>query len=128
MSKPTPHNVLLDRVFRDPAIKQGLQYFTKGERNQVQLREEDGKIDIWCTKRAKWLRAKPEEVVRQMFLVWVQETLKYPLKRVQVEWAIQMGEDEEKERADIVVFSDDACTDPYVVFELKRPDSQGGFG
>lgn len=37
-----------------------------------------------------------------------------------------MGEDEEKERADIAIFTDDACTDPYLVFELKRPDSKEG--
>jgi len=52
--------------------------------------------------------------------------LKYPLGRTQVEWAIQMGEDAEKERADIVIFTDDACTDPYIIFELKRPDSRDG--
>jgi type I restriction enzyme M protein len=127
MSKTTSQSELLDRVFRDPAIKQGLRFFTKGERNRIKFREnEEEKVEIWCAKREKWLRAKPEEVVRQMFLVWVQETLKYPLKRVQVEWAIQMGEDEEKERADIAVFSDDACTDPYLVFELKKPDSKDG--
>ncbi len=39
---------------------------------------------------------------------------------------MQMGEDSEKERADIVIFSDDARTDPYIVFELKRPASQIG--
>src|SRR5205823_13939442 len=59
-------------------------------------------------------------------IFWVQETLKYPLARTGVEWPMQMGEDAEKERADIVLFSDDACTDPYVVFELKEPKSKEG--
>lgn len=118
---------LLDRVFRDPATKQGLKFFTKGERTKLKLRvSEDDKVEIHCAKREKWLRAKPEEVVRQMFLVWVQDSLKYPLKCVQVEWPIQMGEDSEKERADIVVFTDDACTDPFIVFELKKPDGKDG--
>ena len=118
---------LLDRVFRDPSAKFGLRYFTKGERNRIKLREnEESKVEIWCVKREKWLRAKPEEVVRQMVLVWVLETLRYPLNRVLVEWPIQMGEDEEKQRADIAVFTDDACTNPYLVFELKKPDSKEG--
>jgi type I restriction enzyme M protein len=117
---------LLDRVFRDTRIQQGLKFFVKGERNKIKLRVEEDKVEIWCVKREKWLRAKPEEVIRQLFLVWVQDTLKYPLRRIQVEWAIQMGEDAEKERSDIVIFTEDACTDPYIVFELKKPDAKEG--
>jgi type I restriction enzyme M protein len=118
---------LLDRIFRDPSIKQGLKFFVKGERNKIALREsQDGKVEIYCAKREKWFRAKPEEVVRQLFLIWVQDTLKYPLSVVEVEWAIQMGEDAEKERADIAIFSDAARTDPYILFELKEPQSTEG--
>jgi type I restriction enzyme M protein len=120
-------NELLDTVFGDPNIKHGLKFFTKGERWKIQLRLSDiGKTEIYCAKREKWLRAKPEEVVRQLFLVWIQNSLKYPLARIKVEWPVQMGQDIEKERADIAVFSDDACTDPYILFELKKPESKGG--
>ena len=45
---------------------------------------------------------------------------------MRVEWPIQIGHDEEKERADIAVFTDDACTDPFLVFELKKADSKEG--
>ena len=121
------HQELLERIFRDPEVKWGLNFFTRGERNRIQLREiVDAKVEIWCAKRKRWLRAKPEEVVRQVFLMWLQETLRYSLDRVLVEWPIQMGEDEEKQRSDIVIFTDDACTDPFIVFELKRPDSKEG--
>jgi type I restriction enzyme M protein len=128
MISPAPSQTdLLDRVFRDPSVHQGLRFFTKGERYKIKLREAaDGKVEVWCAKRERWLRAKPEEVVRQLFLVWVQETLRYPLPRIAVEWSMQMGEAAEKERADIVIFSDDACTDPYIVFELKEPNSKEG--
>lgn len=118
---------LLDEVFRDPKTRHGLTFFRRGERRKLQIRRStDQKVEIWCAKRERWMRAKPEEVVRQLFLIWVRETLKYPLNRIAVEWPIQMGEDAEKERADIVIFSDDACTDPYVVFELKKPESEEG--
>jgi type I restriction enzyme M protein len=118
---------LLDSIFRDPSARFGLRFFTRGERNRIKLRANgSGRTEIWCAKRERWLRAKPEEVVRQVFLVWTQETLKYPLRRVQIEWPVQMGHDEEKERADIVIFNDDAYTDPYIIFELKKPDSKEG--
>ena len=90
------------------------------------FRELGGQIEIKCLSRVKWLRAKPEEVVRQMFLVWIRDTLGYKLSRVGVEWPLQMGENAEKERADIVIFSDEAKTDPYIIFEMKRPQSREG--
>lgn len=117
---------LIDAIFRDPSIKHGLKFFDKSERDKIKLRENEGKIEIWCMKREKWLKAKPEELVRQMFIVWIQETLKYPLSRIDVERPIQMGQDAEKERADIVIFSDDARTDPYIIFEVKKPNSKEG--
>jgi type I restriction enzyme M protein len=120
-------NELLDHIFADPNTKRGLKFFTKGERSKIKLRETgEDKIEIWCAKRERWLRAKPEEVVRQLFVIWTQDTLKYPLARIKVEWAVQMGQDAEKERTDIAIFSDDACTDPYILFELKKPESKEG--
>jgi type I restriction enzyme M protein len=117
---------LIDAIFRDSSIKYGLKFFEKGERNKIKLRENEKKIEIWCAKRERWFKAKPEEVVRQMFLVWIQQSLKYPLSRIDVERPIQMGQDAEKERADIVIFSDDARTDPYIIFEVKKPNSKEG--
>lgn len=118
---------LLSEVFRDTPTKQGVRFFVSGERAKIKLRSgNENRTEIFCAKREKWFRAKPEEVVRQLFLVWIRDSLKYALPRIQVEWPVQMGEDAEKERADIVVFTDDACTDPYIVFELKRPDSKDG--
>lgn len=120
-------NELLDQIFKNPKIKHSLKFFSNVERNKLKLKDlGDGKIDIWCSKRAKWYRAKPEEVVRQLFLIWIQDFLKYSLDRVLVEWSIQMGSDSEKERADIAIFTDDACTDPYILFELKKPLAKDG--
>ena len=119
--------VFLDEVFRDPRTGHGLGFFRRGERRKLRMRHnDDNKLEIWCIKRERWLRAKPEEVVRQLFLIWILDSLKYSVKRIAVEWAIQMGVDAEKERADIVIFSDDACTDPYIIFELKKPTSEQG--
>lgn len=120
------NNQFLDEIFRDPTTKFGLKFFEHDERSKLQFRRQNDKIEIYCLKRLKWLRAKPEEVVRQMFLIWIRDTLKYSLARVQVEWAVQRGEDAEKERTDITIFSDDACTDPFIVFELKKPNSKEG--
>ena len=73
---------LIDTVFHDQ--KHGLRFFQHGERDKLKLRKNEGKIEIWCIKRERWLRAKPEEVGRQLFLIRIQEFLRYPLSRVQV--------------------------------------------
>jgi hypothetical protein len=50
----TAFNELLDRIFRDPSTKQGLKFFTKGERGKLKLRTVEGnKIEIFCAKREK---------------------------------------------------------------------------
>lgn len=115
---------LINAVFHDQ--KHGLRFFQNSEREKLQLREQDGKIEIWCLRRERWFRAKPEEVVRQLFLIWIIETLCYPASRIGVEWAIQMGEDAGKERADIVIFTDDTNTEPFIIFEMKKPKSSEG--
>jgi hypothetical protein len=59
-------SALLDAVFRDKTVKHGLKMFRRGERNKLKLRLENSNVEIWCGKRDRWLRAKPEEVVRQL--------------------------------------------------------------
>lgn len=107
--------------------KHGLRFFENAERDKLQLRPTaDQKIEIFCIQRQRWYRAKPEEIVRQLFLIWIRDELTYPLSHVGVEWKLQQGSDSDKERIDIVIFTDETKTEPYIVFELKRPASIDG--
>lgn len=122
----------IDEIFGHPDIKHGLVVFNQPELQSLNLvskidisKREDGKIVIKCLKRQKEIVAKPEEIVRQLFLAYVRDYLKYPLNQVTVEEKIQMGSDDSK-RADIVVFTDDTCTRKYIVFEIKKPDAETG--
>lgn len=123
---------LIDEIFGHPEIKHGLTVFDSSELRGLNLlnkidifKREDGKIVIKCLKRQKELIAKPEEIVRQLFLVYVRDYLGYHLNQVIVEETIQMGADDSK-RADIVVFTDDTCTRKYLIFEIKKPDAETG--
>lgn len=107
--------------------KHGLRFFENAEIDQLVLRENDeGRIEVFCLQRQRWYRAKPEEIVRQLFLIWIRDELGYPMSNVGVEWKLQQGSDSDKERIDIVVFTDETKTEPYIVFELKRPASIDG--
>lgn len=114
-------SLLVAEALEQAETGHGFQFFSARARGAVQVRRKGEVLQVQCAKRNRWLNAKPEEIVRQMALNWIVGDLGYPISRIAVEWPIQMGSDAEKERADIVVFSDDAQTDPYIIFEVKRP-------
>ena len=125
--------ILIDQIFGEPEIKHGLKVFNVPELQGLNLlnkiniyrRQKDDKIVIKCLKRNREIIAKPEEIVRQLFLVYIRDYLVYPIAQVDVEVPIQMGSDDSK-RADIVVFTDDTCTRKYLVFEVKKPNADSG--
>jgi len=124
---------LIDEIFGDASIKHGLTVFNVPEMQSLKLfdnldiykRSSDDKIVVKCLKRNREIVAKPEEIVRQMFLVYVRDFLNYPLAQVNVEEKIQMGSDDSK-RGDIVIFTDETCTHKYIIFEIKKPDAESG--
>jgi type I restriction enzyme M protein len=68
--------------------------------------EKNGKIYIRCPIRDKDIVAKPEEVVRQLWIDRLSKHYGYPIERMAVEYPITFGRDSSK-RADIVVFDAD---------------------
>ncbi len=75
----------------------------------------DGKQQIFCDWRRKFVRLTPEEWVRQQVLHALVEEFGYPLTRIAVEMAIQVGE--RKKRCDAVVY--DAQLQPVCLIEFK---------
>lgn len=124
---------LIDEIFGEPEIKHGLKVFNEPDLQSLNLlskikvyrREKDDKIVVKCLKRQKEIIAKPEEIVRQLFLVYIRDYLTYPLSQVDVEVPITMGSSDSK-RADIVVFTNDTCTSKYLIFEVKKPNAEAG--
>ena len=89
------------------------------------LTEKGGKPYLKCLVRKKEVPAKPEEVVRQLWLHTLVHKYKYPVSRIQVEYPITFGRDTSK-RADIAIMDDDRPTVPYVVIEVKKPKLKDG--
>lgn len=121
-----PTSTLLAEALAQGESGHGLGFFSGSIRAAVELRREGETLQIHCAKRQRWLKAKPEEIVRQLMIQWLVRERRYPLTRIGVEWPIQIGADAERARADIVVFSDDALTDPYIIVEVKRPSVKAG--
>jgi type I restriction enzyme M protein len=123
---------ILDMVFKDSSVKHGLQEFSKEILKRINAFEkEDGKFYVRCLKRGKDIfiydknkkTGKPEEVIRQLWLIKLTQEYKYPLDRIEVEKSVQFGREVREKSADIVLYKDDKIT-PYIIFELKQPNAK----
>jgi type I site-specific restriction endonuclease len=75
----------------------------------------NGKEQIFCEWRHRWVRLTPEEWVRQQLLHRLVEQLNYPASRIGVEVAFTLNV--KRFRADAVVY--DAAMQPLVLIECK---------
>ncbi len=84
----------------------------------------DGKPYVVCNIRDKDIMLKPEEVVRQLYLLRLINEYGYPKKRISLEHPIHFGR--EIKSADMVVFDKDRPTVEYIIVEIKKPKLQDG--
>lgn len=82
-----------------------------------QVREENGSPVILDPVRRKWVRLTPEEWVRQNFIQYFLQVLKYPASLLSVEKQVKLGT--LRKRYDIVVY--DMQTQPWLLLECKEP-------
>src|SRR2546422_1786724 len=92
---------------------------------EATLVQRNGRPYLKCQVRGKEVHAKPEEIVRQLWIYRLVNQYKYPSGRLTVEYPITFGRDTSK-RADIVVFDADRPTVPYLIVEVKQPTAKGG--
>jgi type I restriction enzyme M protein len=123
---------IFDLVFKDTSTKHGLQEFSQGILSKIKAFEkEPGRYYIRCLKRDKDIFVydqnkkigKPEEIIRQLWLMKLTQDYKYPLDRIEVEKSVQFGREVREKSADIVLYKEDKIT-PYIIFEVKQPDAK----
>jgi len=83
------------------------------------IKIKDGKPYVVCIIRNKEIVLKPEEVVRQLYLMKLIREYGYPKRRIELEHSISFGR--EIKSADIVVFDKDRPTVEYIIVETKKP-------
>lgn len=79
------------------------------------IKEEDGKELIFDEVRKQWVRLNPEEWVRQNWIQYLVQEMKYPLKWISVEKEIELNG--LKKRYDIVVYRE---SKPWMIIECKE--------
>src|SRR3989338_4528388 len=123
---------IFDLVFKDSAIKNKLKEFSEEIIKKINAFEkESGRFYIRCLKRQADIfiydknkkKGKPEEIIRQLWLLKLTQEYKYPLERIEVEKSVQFGREVREKSADIVLYKEDRIT-PYIIFEIKQPDAK----
>ena len=88
--------------------------------SSLKLKSANEQKQIFDPIRKKWFLLRPEEFVRQLAIVYMNEILSYPLKLIGVEK--QLIVHGMKRRFDLVVF--DRLASPYILVECKSPKEQ----
>lgn len=116
----------IQRIFSVSEVKHGLSLFSKEELDFVEnlIKEEEGKLFIKCQIKEKYKFAKPEEIIRQLFIHRLISEYGYPKERIDVERVIYFGS-RDSGLADIVVMHENT-EDPFIIFEVKRPKRSDG--
>ena len=96
-----------------------LQNIDKGQKaGIISFNEDNSRITYHCNRDYPTSFKNPEEKVRASYFVELVQTYQYPQKRIDIEITVPRRTPED--RADIVVYSDDECKEPFLVVECKK--------
>jgi type I restriction enzyme M protein len=115
------------QIFRDEDTQYHLTLFRQENINWLegQLFDKNGKPYLKCLASDKERPAKPEEIVRQLWIKKLLEDYAYPKERIKVERAVWFGSGVSDKSADIVILRTDR-EHPYIIFEVKKPRRKDG--
>ncbi len=117
----------INDIFRSEDTKHKLTLFNPSTVQWLedQIFDRNGKPYITCLATDRDRPAKPEEIVRQLWVKKLLEEYHYPRERLSVERAVWFGSGVADKSADIVVLQRDR-EHPYIIFEVKKPNRKDG--
>ncbi|HKK74253.1 MAG TPA: type I restriction enzyme HsdR N-terminal domain-containing protein [Saprospiraceae bacterium] len=85
--------------------------------NQIKTKKQDGKTFIFDPVRKTWLVLLPEELVRQLMLQFLVDSMGYKWSHFRTESGLKVNE--QRRRTDIIAY--DQSVQPYLLVECKAP-------
>lgn len=86
--------------------------------DQLKIKTKDATVFVWDLVRKKWLVNQPEELVRQLFILYLTKECAYPLSRIQIEKQVKVNM--QQRRFDLLVY--DWEIKPFLLIECKSFD------
>ena len=103
-----------------------LTIFKPNAANDLEIFLKRGTPYVKCFASGKDRRAKPEEIVRQLYVKMLLEDYGYPVERIAIEKPVQFGSAVHEKAADIVVWDKDDPNTAYIIIECKKPKRSDG--
>lgn len=72
----------IDGIFRNPDVKHSLKMFKQDDLDAIAIFEKNGKPYLKCFGSDVERPAKPEEIVRQLFIRKLMKEYRYPKERI----------------------------------------------
>ena len=103
-----------------------LTIFTEKEVKAIEIFDRNGKPYVTCAASDKPRPAKPEEIVRQLYLNRLMKHYRYPKDRIAVEKPVYFGSSVHEKAADVVIWEKNTTDTPYIIVEIKKPKRKDG--
>lgn len=117
----------IKKIFSAKDVEHGIDLFSEKEIKKIEASviQKNNVFNIMCLIRKKYVVAKPEEVVRQLWIKRLIDDLHYPEERINLEVGVTLFSGAAGGFVDIAVYRDDLTT-PYIYLETKRPRRSDG--
>lgn len=103
-----------------------LTIFKPGTAENLEIYLKRGKPYLICFASGKERPAKPEEIVRQLYIDMLMEDYGYPAERIYVERPVQFGSAVHEKAADIFICDKDDPNTAFIIVECKKPKRSEG--
>lgn len=111
-------------------ILRGTEYaltlFTASEVASIELFDKDGRTYLTDAISGRPRPAKPEEIVRQLYVRKLMNEYGYTKDRIALEKQVYFGSSIHEKAADIVIWEKDTTETPYIIVECKKPKRKDG--
>jgi type I restriction enzyme M protein len=113
-------------ILRSDPLGYGLDLFTREEVDAVRVFDRKGRPYLRCLVTERERPARPEEIVRQLYLHRLMESYRYPKGRIFLERPVYFGSSIHEKAADIVICEEGDPDTAYIIVELKKPKRRDG--
>lgn len=114
----------VDDILRGTA--HALTVFKPGAADTLEIYLKRGKPYLKCFASGQERPAKPEEIVRQLYVRMLMQDYGYPAERITLERPVQFGSAVHEKAADIFICDKDDPNTAFIIVECKKPKRADG--
>lgn len=103
-----------------------LSIFSAAEIDSLEVFLKRGTPYLKCIATGRDRPAKPEEIVRQLYVRKLIDEYGYPKERIAIEKPVHFGSSVHEKAVDIVIFDKDDPETTYIIVEVKKPKRSDG--